>query len=289
MFYLAWRVVWLLGPGSRCARPGHELGALIRGAPERALKDKAPECVPPSESHRRRVRERRRDGLRASRSTHPAMLGLHDVKQRSVLRSRGVAAPGLFALSFRTVVAARPERGGGRSAGRRPALQFSRAGNARRHACEAWPSRATGRPPLGAPPWRCRPSTRLRLRHCCRRRREGSTLPQAFAPGRSAGRFARGYEPRTTPPPAPPSGKASRKRPSCAGFFNSSTNAIRSQYRSRRVVEKIFVPRRSRWRLVARGVRRMRCAQRTPQIRTGPCAALLRGARSSGQPEIGPL
>ena len=45
------------------------------------------------------------------------------------------------------------------------------------------PSRATGRPPLGAPPWRCRPGTASIAGTACRLRREGSTQP-----GISAGR-----------------------------------------------------------------------------------------------------
>ena len=43
------------------------------------------------------------------------------------------------------------------------------------------PSRATGTPPLGAPPWRCRPGDPLRLRRCRRRRGEGA--PPAIGHG----------------------------------------------------------------------------------------------------------
>ena len=43
------------------------------------------------------------------------------------------------------------------------------------------PSRATGRPPLGAPPWRCRPGSASIAGTACRLRCEGSTQPGASA------------------------------------------------------------------------------------------------------------
>src|SRR5262245_36977263 len=49
------------------------------------------------------------------------------------------------------------------------------------------PSRATGGPPHGAPPWRCRPRSRLRPR--CRVRREGSTPPWHVCQAAVAGLF----------------------------------------------------------------------------------------------------
>ena len=70
------------------------------------------------------------------------------------------------------------------------------------------PSRATGRPPLGAPPWRCRPRVRFRRRRCRRLRCEGSTPPGDPARPRPRASRVRGYEPRSTPHPAPPSGSS---------------------------------------------------------------------------------
>jgi hypothetical protein len=63
---------------------------------------------------------------------------LHFFKQLTFLPSRCVAARG-FRLLFLFAPSSQPAPlEGGRSAGRRPALNFGRAGNARRHACEAW-------------------------------------------------------------------------------------------------------------------------------------------------------
>ena len=50
-----------------------------------------------------------------------------------------------------------PEMRGRRSAGRRPTCQSSRSVSARPHACGRARPAQPGRPPLGAPPWRCRP------------------------------------------------------------------------------------------------------------------------------------
>ena len=95
------------------------------------------------------------------------------------LRSR-VRVPGLFTSSSHST----PERGGRRSAGRRQPWYWSRWGKARLLTlARRGPSRATGRLPLGAPPWRCRPGTASIAGTACRLRREGSTQP-----GISAGR-----------------------------------------------------------------------------------------------------
>jgi hypothetical protein len=75
---------------------------------------------------------------------------IHDVKQRSLLRSRRVSAPGFpaFLSSHQP-----PPTRGGRSAGRRyPHSARSRKGA--HHVCETRPSGANRNGPLGAPPWR---------------------------------------------------------------------------------------------------------------------------------------
>ena len=70
---------------------------------------------------------------------------------------RRVVAPGFFSLPVRTLVAADPDRG---VAERREAPALHQVALVRRDATLArrGPSRATGTPPLGAPPWRCRPA-----------------------------------------------------------------------------------------------------------------------------------
>jgi hypothetical protein len=132
-----------------------------------------------------------------------------------------------------------PRARGGRSAGRRPALQFSRAGNARRHACEAWPSRATGRPPLGAPPWRCRPSTRLR---------PPALLPAPArrlhaAPGICAGPQVPGVPSAVTSRgrrhlPPPPSGSSPEDAPHERDFARIARMHNVVKWRSHKVVKK---------------------------------------------------
>ena len=52
-----------------------------------------------------------------------------------------------------------------------------RARKARPHVCEAWPVPRNRTPPLGAPPWRCRPRHRSGLRHFRRIRPEGCSRP----------------------------------------------------------------------------------------------------------------
>ena len=93
------------------------------------------------------------------------------------------------------------------------------------------PSRATGRPPLGAPPWRCRPRVRFRRRHCLPA--PGAKAPRNRAlPARPRPRASRvrGYEPRSTPHPAPPSG-SSPETPLIERDVRTHTpTPIRSQY-----------------------------------------------------------
>src|SRR5262245_29791028 len=92
-----------------------------------------------------------------------ASFPIHHVKQRSLLHPRRILASGFFSFLFSPSSVPTPERGDWRSAQRRPALYVSRS-NARRHACEAIapPAQPVG-PPHGAPPWRCRPRSHLRL------------------------------------------------------------------------------------------------------------------------------
>jgi hypothetical protein len=97
-----------------------------------------------------------------------------------------------------------PEMRGRRSAGRRTTLFVAPVRRDLTLARRARPAQP-GRPPLGAPPWRC----------------PGPAASPAFAPepgqGWLAGHcswpatdpgFDRGYEPRPTPHPAPPSGSS---------------------------------------------------------------------------------
>jgi hypothetical protein len=114
-----------------------------------------------------------------------------------------------FASSLLPLGHAAPKMRG--PAERREAYYLScRARRARRHACEAWGvPRKTGTPPLGAPPWRCRPRNRsgpgtmrdpasrlLTASHCSWR----ATAPGVFV--------SAVYEPRSTPLPAPPAGSS---------------------------------------------------------------------------------
>jgi hypothetical protein len=149
-----------------------------------------------------RVRCRRRDGQRlAIRHSRRSIFTMSNSAVSSFPRC--VSARGFIAPSSQHP----PKRGVGGAPGgaslEHVALVKRDATLARRG-----PSRATGRPPLGAPPWRCRPRVRLRRRHCRRLRCEGSTPPGA-SPGRGPGRLvSAGYEPRSTPLPAPPAGSS---------------------------------------------------------------------------------
>jgi hypothetical protein len=90
------------------------------------------------------------------------------------------------------------------------------------HACGRARPAQPGRPPLGAPPWRCRPRPALPLRRCRRIGRDGLLAPGAFLPDCGAGLFVSvGYEPRSTPRPRSAFCRiASRKRPLRARMTN---------------------------------------------------------------------
>ena len=73
------------------------------------------------------------------------------------------------------------------------ALTVRRARRARRHACEAWASRAnTGTPPLGAPPRRCRPRNRSGPGTICGIRPVGCSRPAIVMAGYGTGLFGHG-------------------------------------------------------------------------------------------------
>ena len=103
-----------LGPGSRCARPGHE----------------------------------RAQSRRAKRTV--ARSRIHDVKQRSVVRSRGAFVRPGSRFSFRV------HRNEGWAERRQAHYVCCRAGEARplRTSAGCGASHDAGRSPLGAPPWR---------------------------------------------------------------------------------------------------------------------------------------
>jgi hypothetical protein len=163
-------------------------------------------------SARDRVRCRRRDGIEHNiADAPPAPCPIHHVKQPSFF------GPGSFCVrvllpSFRPRRCRSPSEGDWRSAQRRPALYVSRS-NARRHACEA----------LALPRNREARLTALRrgvvgpgpasVPGICRVRREGSTPPAAKGWLRCRAFRVRGYQPRSTPHPAPPSGSPRESAP----------------------------------------------------------------------------
>jgi hypothetical protein len=185
--------VWPLGPGSRprtgtsCkrraearARPGHERVAVDAMA-LRHLADA---------SHR--------------------VASYSPCQTAQFLHSRRILASGFSSFLFPPSSLPTPERGIGGAPGG-VSLVRSRS-NARRHASEAMaPPAQPGGPPHCAPPWRCRPRSRLRPR--CRVRREGSTPPAAMGWLRCRAFRVRGYQPRSTPHPAPPSGSPRESAP----------------------------------------------------------------------------
>jgi hypothetical protein len=169
----------------------------------------------------------------------------HNVKQpasrhlpRSTSRSRGASLR--RGLSFLFVSTASPltsptirracarnlgrhqfrprNEGGRRSAGRRHCRRRARKVATLTLARRARPAQP-GRPPLGAPPWRCRPRPALPLRHCRRVGRDGLLAPGAFLPDCGAGLFvSTGYEPRSTPLTAPPAGSSPEDAPHERGW-----------------------------------------------------------------------
>ena len=114
-------VVSPLGPGSRCARPGHERGARTTACEAAA-----------------------REANRWPSSR------IHDVKQRSLLRSRGA----LLRPGFVLVLASIPDGGvGGAPTGALFLLSRLRDATDPR-SVRRGASHDAGRSPLGAPPWR---------------------------------------------------------------------------------------------------------------------------------------
>jgi hypothetical protein len=114
-----------------------------------------------------------------------------------------------FASSLLPLGHAAPKMRG--PAERREAYYLScRARRARRHACEAWGvPRKTGTPPLGAPPWRCRPRNRSGPGIYLRIRPEGCPRPAIAHGGLRPRAFrSRLYGPLSTPLPAPPAGSS---------------------------------------------------------------------------------
>ena len=176
-------VVSPLGPGSRFARPGHESGARARRAREVAARKSEPLAVIP----------------------------IHDVKPRSVVRSRGALLRPGWSLS----IAPDPKRGG-RSADRRfiSVVAFARrdwSARVRRGA-----SHDAGRSPLGAPPWRFSAGGRASISGIASGSVQRAPRSQVVMPG---GRCPGPPEPavtsrgRRTPLPAPPSGSSLEDAP----------------------------------------------------------------------------
>jgi hypothetical protein len=189
-----------------------------------ARSGRVPSALPPTravgwverlrETHRRLPRGRAGSMGFAFRSTHPTQLPIHDVKQRSLLRSRrAFLRPGSFASSSLRIL--RPEPRGGRSAGRRY-LHF--VALVRRDTTFA----RRGRPeanrdgPLGAPPWRFL----ARSARCGCGVASGTAARATFAAGCRA-RSDEGPEPpghglraaAGTPLPAPPAGSSPEDAP----------------------------------------------------------------------------
>jgi hypothetical protein len=136
----------------------------------------------PSSDGRGRRHDRRACGtfarVRGSSPNRCRVVASHDVKQRSffVPAARFCVRVCLSFAPDPNLSYPPPTEGW---AERREAIALTLVALVRRDATLARrePSRATGRPPLGAPPWRFRPRVRLHPRHCRRVRCEGSTPP----------------------------------------------------------------------------------------------------------------
>ena len=144
-----------------------------------------------------RARCRRRDCAPCAAAPRAArVVPIHDVKQRAFLRSRrAVLRAGSRFLCILVHPLGHPTPRMGGPAERREAYYLScRARRARRHACEAWGvPRKTGTPPLGAPPWRCRPRNRSgpgTIRGSGRKAARGQPLIMA---GYGPGLFVHGF------------------------------------------------------------------------------------------------
>jgi hypothetical protein len=121
------------------------------------------------------------DRIRGSLPNRCRVVASHDVKQRSFfVPAARFCVRVVFPSHLTRTFLPTPTEGW---AERREAIAFNLVALVRRDATLARrePSRATGRPPLGAPPWRFRPRVRLHLRHCRRIRCEGSTPPGIWA------------------------------------------------------------------------------------------------------------
>ena len=126
-----------------------------------------------------RARCRRRDAQVGCYQRAARVVPIHDVKQRAFLRSRitvlraGSCLP-LHLHCVRLVTRPRNEGAGGAPGGALPVVALVRrdATLARRG-----PSRAIGTPPLGAPPWRCRPRNRSGPGTICGIRPVGCSRP----------------------------------------------------------------------------------------------------------------
>jgi len=140
-----------------------------------------------------------------------ASFSLHDVKQRAFLRSRSAvlrAGSRFLCILVHPLGHPTPRMRG--PAERREAYYLScRARRARRHACEAWGvPRKTGTPPLGAPPWRCRPRNRSGRANSCDPASRLLTASHCHGGLRHRASRSRLYGPLSTPLPAPPAGSS---------------------------------------------------------------------------------
>ena len=145
------------------------------------------------------------------------------------LRSRGAfSRPGFVVPQHPIPNPSYPPRG---AAERREAPALKQVALVGRDATLArhGPSRATGTPPLGAPPWRCRPRDRFRLRHCRRIRCEGSTPPGETCPAAAPGVPYPRLRAAVDATPRSAIGIVSGDAPRRAGFRHLTSDAICSQ------------------------------------------------------------
>ena len=146
---------------------------------------------------------------------------------RCLCRRFGGLAPAVLGVSC----SSGPEMRG--PAERREAhyLSLSRSVGRDAHACEAWAvPRKPGRPPLGAPPWRCRPRNRSGPGTICGIRPGGCSRPAIAHGGLRPRAFrSRLYGPRSTPLPAPPAGSSPETAPHERGWQIYITSSHRSQ------------------------------------------------------------
>jgi hypothetical protein len=189
-------------PGLRCAPSG-----LGEGAPRRALG---------------RTRARCR------------VIPIHNVKQRSLLRSRGA----LLRPGFAFPLSIHPVRGE-RSAERRKSSVVARFGARRSTPSEARRASGGTRSPLGAPPWRFWAGGRASFSGISSGSVQQAPRSQVVMPG------GRGPEPpgatvtsrdRRTPLPAPPSARLRKTAP-------QMSEDMRFVAYTRTVVNNIYIPR----------------------------------------------